>query len=152
VTKTRHGGCQCGEIRYAISAEPLSLYVCHCRECQKQSASGFGMSLAVRRESFQIVQGEPGRWQRVADSGRIVSAAFCRTCGSRLYHEPQRNPEILNIKAGTLDDMSDLTPVGHLWAKNAQPWLRPAVTGLVFEGQPDSFEPFFAAWTERASA
>jgi len=39
------GGCQCGAVRYAVAAEPLRLYVCHCRECQKQSGSAFGMSL-----------------------------------------------------------------------------------------------------------
>jgi hypothetical protein len=33
------GGCQCGVLRYVVTAEPLALYVCHCRECQKQSAS-----------------------------------------------------------------------------------------------------------------
>ncbi|BAY36106.1 glutathione-dependent formaldehyde-activating GFA [Nostoc sp. NIES-2111] len=27
------GGCQCGQIRYEIRAEPLTLYVCHCKEC-----------------------------------------------------------------------------------------------------------------------
>jgi hypothetical protein len=131
--------------------EPLSLYVCHCRECQKQSASGFGMSLAVPRDGFRIVKGEPATWSRVADSGLTVAAALCKTCGSRLYHSPQRNPNIVNIKAGTLDDLSDLTPVGHLWTKSANAWVRPSITGLVFEEQPESFEPFFAAWAERES-
>ena len=41
------GGCQCGAIRYAITAEPGPIYVCHCRECQKQSASAFGISVSV---------------------------------------------------------------------------------------------------------
>lgn len=36
------GGCQCKRIRYEIRAEPLTLYVCHCQECQKQSFSAFG--------------------------------------------------------------------------------------------------------------
>ena len=43
----RTGGCQCGAVRYAIGGAPLALYVCHCRECQKQSASAFGISLEV---------------------------------------------------------------------------------------------------------
>jgi hypothetical protein len=33
------GGCQCGALRYEIRAEPLTLYVCHCTECQRQSAA-----------------------------------------------------------------------------------------------------------------
>ena len=32
------GGCQCGAVRYAVSSDPVALYICHCRECRKQSA------------------------------------------------------------------------------------------------------------------
>ena len=35
------GGCQCKGVRYQITAEPLTVYVCHCTECQCQSASAF---------------------------------------------------------------------------------------------------------------
>ncbi len=43
------GGCQCGAIRYESEGQPIALYICHCRECQKQSASAFGISLDVNR-------------------------------------------------------------------------------------------------------
>ena len=42
------GGCQCGTVRYAIAGEPLWVIVCHCKECQRQSGSAFGMTLAVK--------------------------------------------------------------------------------------------------------
>jgi hypothetical protein len=61
------GGCQCGEIRYEIHGEPLTFYACHCRECQKQSASAFGLSLTVPREAVKIVQGQPKTWTRESD-------------------------------------------------------------------------------------
>ncbi|MEM8613383.1 MAG: GFA family protein [Cyanobacteria bacterium P01_H01_bin.105] len=50
------GGCQCGQIRYEIQAEPLTLYVCHCTECQQQSSSAFGMSMSVPREAVKLLQ------------------------------------------------------------------------------------------------
>jgi hypothetical protein len=52
------GGCQCGAIRYEIVAAPVSLYVCHCRECQKQSASAFGISVIVKRSDFRLLRGD----------------------------------------------------------------------------------------------
>jgi len=146
---TRLGGCQCGDVRYALSAPPLTLYACHCLDCQKQSASGFGMSMPVPRSGFQILQGEPEMWRRTAASGRVVACAFCRTCGTRLYHAPDRNPSIVNVKPGTLDNPLGLIPIGHVWVSRAHPWLKPSIAGLVFEEQPDTFEPLFAAWKQR---
>ncbi len=148
----RPGGCQCGEIRYVVSAPPLTLYVCHCRDCQRQSASGFGMSMPVPRDGFEIVRGEPKLWHRIAASGRVVACTFCPNCGTRIYHAPERNRAIVNIKPGTLDDPDGLVPVGHVWASRALPWLRPLITGLVFDEQPADFEPFFTAWARRNRA
>lgn len=148
-TDARHGGCQCGEVRYALTAPPLTLYVCHCLDCQRQSASGFGMSMPVPRSGFQIVQGEPAVWRRIAASGRVVACAFCRTCGTRLYHAPERNPAIINVKPGTLDNPLGLVPVGHLWVSRAHPWVRASISGLVFDGQPDGFEALFTAWEQQ---
>jgi len=47
------GGCQCGQIRYEIRAEPLTLYACHCKECQ---TSAFGMSMPVPRDAVVILK------------------------------------------------------------------------------------------------
>ena len=106
------GGCQCGAVRYELSADPLGLYACHCTECQKQSSSAFGMSMPVARDGFRVVKGEPKTWVRASDSGRTVTCHFCGDCGTRLFHE--RAPGFLNVKAGTLDDTSGLRPVGNL--------------------------------------
>ena len=130
------GGCQCGRIRYEIRAEPLTLYACHCTECQKQSASAFGMSMPVPREAVILLQGEPKQWSRSSASGREVVCFFCGECGTRLFHQPTRNPKITNIKPGTLDDTSGLRPVANLWTRSAQPWITCSEDMLNFEGQP----------------
>ena len=69
----REGGCQCGAVRYRITGEPIALYVCHCRECQKQSASAFGLSLEVPRAALRLTSGTPRRWTRMSDSGRRLA-------------------------------------------------------------------------------
>ena len=143
------GGCQCGAVRYRIDAEPLTVIACHCTECQKQSASAFGMTMTVRRESFRITQGEPARWQRATDSGGVLGAAFCPDCGARLFHDPAGKPTI-NVKAGTLDDTSSLRPVGHIWTDMAQPWMRERLDGLTYPRQPESFEALFAAFRDQS--
>jgi hypothetical protein len=117
----RAGGCQCGEVRYEISGEPLALYVCHCRECQKQSASAFGMSLEVPRAGLRVVRGTPKFWTRAADSGRRLRCAFCPTCGSRVWHEPEGPSDTITIKAGSLDIPADMSSAIHIWVSRKLP-------------------------------
>jgi hypothetical protein len=45
------GGCQCGAVRYRLDGKLYTLAVCHCTMCQRQSASAFGMSLAISRNA-----------------------------------------------------------------------------------------------------
>jgi hypothetical protein len=102
-------------VRYASAGEPRALYVCHCRECRRQSASAFGISLEVPRAGLHVTAGSPLFWSRVAASGRRIICAFCPLCGSRLWHEPEGPSETLTIKAGSLDDPPDISSAIHIW-------------------------------------
>lgn len=119
------GGCQCGEIRYKSEGQPIALYICHCRECQKQSASAFGISLDVTRANFRITQGIPKYWLRTADSGRRLKCAFCPTCGSRLWHEYESgaHSETISIKGGSLDQPLDVSNAIHVWVSRKLPGI-----------------------------
>jgi hypothetical protein len=142
------GGCQCGKLRYRVVGAPLTLYACHCTECQKQSSSAFGMSLWVRRDALRLLAGKPMFWERPADSGGRVVCAFCPDCGTRVYHAASPDSETVSLKAGSLDDTSWLDPVGHVWTRSAQPWVEidRSAPGLVFEEQPANFEEFVRRW------
>ena len=137
------GGCQCGQVRYEIQAEPLTLYVCQCKECQKQSSSAFGMSMPAPRNAVFLIKGQPKQWKRISDNGREVTCSFCDNCGTRLFHNPSRNDKITNIKPGTLDDTSWLKPVGNLWTSSAQQWLPQPENMLNYEAQPENFTQLF---------
>jgi hypothetical protein len=115
------GGCQCGAVRYEVSGDPLALYVCHCRECQKQSASAFGVSLIVRRVDFRLTRGAVKAWSRATDSGRTVRCLFCADCGTRLWHEYHCESETIGIKAGSRDKPTDIRPAIHIWTSRKLP-------------------------------
>jgi hypothetical protein len=116
----RTGGCQCGAVRYECAGEPMALYICHCRECQHQSASAFGMSLSMPAGTMRATQGMPKFWARLANSGRQVRCAFCPDCGSRLWHEPV-DGDYLTIKAGSLDQPVDVSQAIHIWTSRKLP-------------------------------
>lgn len=131
------GGCQCGAIRYQCAAEPLALFVCHCRECRKQSGSAFGMSLQVPRNFLTIIRGQPRFWSRPADSGRRLECAFCDNCGTRVWHEPEGESETVTIKAGSLDEPVDFSTAIHIWTESKLPGLELPKDAVQAPGEPD---------------
>jgi hypothetical protein len=133
----RTGGCQCGEVRYESRGEVRALYVCHCGECRKQSASAFGMSLEVPRAGLRVTRGAPKFWTRPADSGRRVRCAFCPACGSRLWHEREGVTETLTIKAGSLDEAVDLSTAIHIWTSRKLPGAVIPEGARQFSEEPD---------------
>ena len=75
------GGCRCGKVRFRVSAEPLVTSACHCRGCQRMTASAFSLSVAVPAEGFAVTEGEP-------ELGGLHGAPrhhFCGWCKSWLF-------------------------------------------------------------------
>ena len=142
------GGRQCGRLRYEIRAEPLSVYVCHCTECQRQSGSAFAMSAVVSRAALAYVSGHPRQWSRRTDRGTSMDGDFCADCGCRIAHYPSANETVAVVKPGTLDDTTWLVPVGHIWTRSAQPWVPIPADGVNYEGHPDVAR-LIEAWRHR---
>jgi hypothetical protein len=101
-------------VRYQVAAEPLQVYVCHCRECRKQSASAFGISVIVPAEAFRVTQGPVRTWSRTTASGGELVCSFCEVCGTRICHADAREPTV-SVKGGSLDEPPDLTNAAHIW-------------------------------------
>lgn len=116
------GGCLCGSVRYSCNASPLRTAICHCTHCQKQSGTAFSIVVAVPAQSVRV-DGKTVDYQDVGDSGGAVIRRFCGNCGSPLISEIVAQPDIWFIKAGTLDDTSDLKPDVHIWCESKQPWV-----------------------------
>lgn len=133
------GGCQCGAIRYELSGGPLQLYVCHCRECRKQSASAFGISFIVPLTALRVTQGEPKLWSRPTETGHTLDCAFCPECGSRLWHRRRGSADILSIKGGSLDEPIDLGKAVHIWTSRMLPGIILPDGSASFPGEPDEY-------------
>jgi len=144
------GGCQCRAVRYVLRALPLTLYACHCKECQLQSSSAFGLSMRVPAVSVEMTG--PTRIAKRADpSSPPVAGIFCPNCGTRLMHR-REGRDTVNMKAGTLDNTSWVIPIGHLWTRSAQAGFKPPPGALVYETQPENFDALIAAWTNATNA
>lgn len=135
-TAVRAGGCQCGHVRYEISGRPKALYVCHCRECQKQSASAFGISLIVASADLHLLQGDLSHWSRPTDSGKVLDCFFCPRCGSRLWHGDKERDATVSVKGGSLDALLDLSEAVHIWTRRKLPGVTVPPGAVQFPGEP----------------
>lgn len=140
-TRIHPGGCQCGDIRYKIHGDPVEVYVCHCRECQKQSSSAFGISVIVNSGQLQLSSGTPRVWTRPATIGGSLDCAFCARCGSRLWHGNPERDDIVSVKGGSLDTPPDLQGAKHIWASRKLPGVLIPEHAEIHAEEPSSPEP-----------
>lgn len=115
-------GCACGAIRYECSAEPVAMLNCHCRDCQRASGGGSSSVVAVPAAAFVLRSGQPKYYEVRGDAGHMARRGFCAECGSPVVAGSSRMPELVIIKAATLDDPSWFKPVADIWTASAQPW------------------------------
>ena len=146
-----HGGCLCGAIRYRVADEPLTLYVCHCTDCQRRTGSAFALSMVVLNSALELLQGEPRAYAVTLSDGRQKHGKFCGECGTRLWGEPPKFPQIVVVQPGTLDDTTWLRPIGHIWTRSAQPWVSIPNDTLNFERHPDDPMILVKAWQDQAT-
>jgi hypothetical protein len=146
----QHGGCLCGDVRYRLLEDPVTLYACHCTDCQRQTGASFALSMVVRNAALELVRGRPQEYVLSLLDGRVKQARFCARCATRLFN-PSRVAGLSVLEPGTLDDTSWLRPVGHIWTRSAQPWVAIPEDALRFEEQPRGEEmlALVRAWKDR---
>lgn len=117
------GGCACGAIRYACTAEPLLALNCHCRDCQRASGSAFAAIMRMPAAAFTVTKGAPSFYTVTGDSGNSVSRGFCAECGSPLFSRLSAGlSEVVGVRVGSLDDPSSYRPAMDIFVTSAQPW------------------------------
>ncbi|HYG44702.1 MAG TPA: GFA family protein [Bordetella sp.] len=115
------GGCQCGAVRYTITAEPLTAATCHCRDCQYASGGAAAHALLLAPEALQVQRGQAREHAYQGDSGNTVVRSFCPDCGTPLFGRTEGAGYVI-VKAGSLDDPAVFRPRLALWTDSAPPW------------------------------
>lgn len=116
------GGCNCGSVRYEITAEPVAVVACHCTQCRKQSGAAYSVNLVVQADRMRI-EGSPAVWEdHATNSGALLLREFCGACGSPIRSVPFESMFVA-VKAGTLDAPSPFVPVMHIWTRSKLDWV-----------------------------
>ncbi len=110
------GGCQCGAVRYAISAALEDLNVCHCRMCQKAGGGPFLAFCNIARSALTFTRGKPALYA----SSTLAERGFCKDCGTPLTY--QRKPDAIGITTGSLDRAEQAVPTSRLARDTVLEW------------------------------
>ncbi len=116
--------CACGQLRAICSGEPVLVSLCHCADCQRRTGSAFGAAAFFPRAAVET-SGEASRYQRASDSGFPVDFRFCPACGSTVFWEPARKPDLIAVALGAFADPTFPGPTKEVYVDRRHPWVPP---------------------------
>jgi hypothetical protein len=99
---TYSGGCQCGAVRYEVSADIKEVISCNCSRCRR-----LGSLLAFAPAAdFRLIKGEGATTEFQFNKHRIHHL-FCTTCGIQSYARGKgpNDAEMVAINVRCLDDV-----------------------------------------------
>lgn len=117
------GGCLCGAVRYIARAEPLVVRACWCRVCQYFASGNATVNLAFPAAAVTIT-GELHDYASAADSGNHMHRRFCPRCGVHVTSAADERPQLVVVRAGTLDEPHRIAPQMLIWTSSAPYWAK----------------------------
>lgn len=131
------GGCACKNIRYQLTASPLIVHACHCRDCQRITGSAFVINIWIEKKFVEPSGPAPQSFMLKGGGGNNHEVFFCGRCGTYLWSRYYGAPgEALFVRAGTLDTPEAVKPDVHIFTRSKLPWFK------LPEGAP-AFESFY---------
>ncbi|GKZ58546.1 hypothetical protein AnigIFM49718_004371 [Aspergillus niger] len=135
------GHCLCKAVTYTVDIDaPLLVGYDHCDDCQRQSGSTYSLVAVVPKDKL-TVNGPLKKWSGTGSSGNAVHRLFCSECGSPIAHDPDAAPEIIALKAGTLDTeiKKTLKPDTEIWTVGKLPFCQEHLA-KPFKHMPEDLE------------
>ncbi len=99
MTRTYHGSCHCGAIRFEIDTTLDRVTRCNCSVCSKKGI----LHHRVAEERFRLLSGEPQLGTYRFGSG-VAKHHFCTACGIHVFTRPRAAPELYTVNVRCLDD------------------------------------------------
>ena len=130
----RTGSCSCGAVRYALSADPMVVHACHCRDCQRLTGSAFVINLWIEEAAVESQGVAPRAFGTQGGSGRVHEVFSCPSCATQVWSRYHGSGRTLFVRGGTLEDPASVTPDIHIFTRSKLPWVQLPPGARSFEG------------------
>ena len=114
------GGCNCGSVRFEITAPLVSALYCHCTRCQRRTGTAASASGRIEPGSFRITQGEDRLAAWKPEEG--AEKWFCGACGSALFSRSPVDHDQIGVRLGAIDGDPGIRPSARQYVAYAAPW------------------------------
>jgi hypothetical protein len=120
-----------------MTADPLIVHACHCRQCQRVTGSAFVMNALVEKEKVEVLSGETAH---CLFPGTSHTAYFCPHCATYVWSQYTGGGWLSPcwfVRVGALDEPDRCPPDVHIFTASKQPWV------VLPEGAP-AYEEFYS--------
>lgn len=129
------GSCNCGKVTFEIQGDFQHFYLCHCKQCRKDTGTAHAANLFSSTAALLWLSGKNlVRNFNFQSSGHMKS--FCQECGSALPNL-QQDGTLLVVPAGCLDTEVSIRPNGHIFMADKAAWDHDLEQVKQFESLPD---------------
>jgi len=116
------GACACGHINYRLTARPMFVHCCHCRDCQRQTGTAFVINALIEADCIQV-RNELDPVAVPTDSGKPHRIFRCPQCQIALWSEYGGLEKLRFVRVGTLREPSAVSPDVHIYTRSKLPWV-----------------------------
>jgi hypothetical protein len=114
------GGCNCGAVRFEVTAPLVIASYCHCRRCQRRTGAAASANAHPAPHTFRIVDGENRLVMWKPDDGG--EKWFCRHCGSSVFGRNPNHADSIGIRMGAFDGDPGIRASVRQFVAYAAPW------------------------------
>jgi hypothetical protein len=100
------------------------------------TGSAFSVAVFYERRSVRVESGTAIVFERESASGFPVKFHFCGRCGSNVYWEPARMPDLVGVAVGAFADPNFPSPEQSVWTNDKHAWLSLPANMPTFELNP----------------
>lgn len=133
---TLEGSCNCKAVTFSVASNaPYPYQLCYCSICRKAGTGGYAINLLAQAKTLKVTGAGHVSVFRAAIATPPYNGAqspcerrFCKSCGTMLWVQDPRWPDLLHPFASAIDTDLPAPPERvHVMLGSKADWVRPDI-------------------------
>jgi hypothetical protein len=129
------GACVCGEVRFEIDTPAVWAWHDHSAASRKAQGCAYATYVGSWRSRLRLLQGAESL-TRFEDEAAGTARSFCARCGTPVFYERARAPQMVNIPRSLFAERTGREPRYHMFMREMADWTWLGETLAPLKGYP----------------